>query len=57
MVEIGKRDILDRNRVTMQPFDRGITLTSVDMSFERTPEKLVKRSGIGCSQFRASVTN
>lgn len=43
MIEIGKRDILDRNSLPMEPFDRNISFRSVDMSHERAPDQLVSR--------------
>ncbi|KAI1178918.1 PKSKA1 [Nemania sp. FL0916] len=43
MIEIGKRDILDRNSLAMEPFDRNISFRSVDMSHERTPDHMVSR--------------
>lgn len=43
MIEIGKRDILDRNSLAMEPFDRNISFRSVDMSHERAPDHLVSR--------------
>ncbi|KAJ0417858.1 polyketide synthase 2 [Aspergillus carlsbadensis] len=33
MVEIGKRDILDRNSLSMEPFDRNCSFRAVDVSF------------------------
>lgn len=35
MVEIGKRDILDRNTLSMEPFDRNCSFRAVDLSFVR----------------------
>lgn len=43
MVEIGKKDILDRNSLAMEPFDRNISFRAVDMSHERAPDHLVSR--------------
>ncbi|ROV92586.1 hypothetical protein VMCG_08925 [Cytospora schulzeri] len=43
MVEIGKRDILDRNKLPMAPFDRNISFRAVDLSPERAPDALVSR--------------
>lgn len=43
MVEIGKRDILDRNDLPMAPFDRNITFRAVDFSPERASDALVSR--------------
>ena len=33
MVEIGKRDIIDRNTLAMEPFDRNCSYRAVDMSY------------------------
>ncbi|PTB66757.1 beta-ketoacyl synthase domain-containing protein [Trichoderma citrinoviride] len=33
MVEIGKRDIIDRNTLAMEPFDRNCSFRAVDMSY------------------------
>ncbi|KAI5918543.1 hypothetical protein F4810DRAFT_691444 [Camillea tinctor] len=35
MVEIGKRDILDRNTLSMEPFDRNCSFRAIDMSYSR----------------------
>lgn len=35
MVEIGKRDIVDRNSLSMEPFDRNCSFRAVDMSYTR----------------------
>ncbi|RYP61239.1 hypothetical protein DL771_010199 [Monosporascus sp. 5C6A] len=43
MVEIGKKDILDRGSLPMEPFDRNISFRAVDMSYERSPDPLVAR--------------
>ncbi|KAK1579370.1 reducing type I polyketide synthase [Colletotrichum navitas] len=43
MVEIGKKDILDRNSLAMEPFDRNISLRAVDMSHQRAPDHLIAR--------------
>ncbi|EQB57536.1 beta-ketoacyl synthase domain-containing protein [Colletotrichum gloeosporioides Cg-14] len=43
MVEIGKKDILDRNSLAMEPFDRNISLRAVDMSHQRAPDDLIAR--------------
>jgi NADPH:quinone reductase and related Zn-dependent oxidoreductases len=43
MVEIGKKDILDRNNLPMAPFDRNISFRAVDLSPERAPDALVSR--------------
>ncbi|PYH83208.1 reducing type I polyketide synthase [Aspergillus uvarum CBS 121591] len=43
MVEIGKKDILDRNSLAMEAFDRNISLRAVDMSHQRAPDGLIAR--------------
>lgn len=35
MVEIGKRDIVDRNTLAMEPFDRNCSFRAVDLSYTR----------------------
>lgn len=35
MVEIGKRDIVDRNTLAMDPFDRNCSFRAVDLSYVR----------------------
>lgn len=35
MVEIGKRDILDRNTLAMEPFNRNCSFRAVDMSYTK----------------------
>lgn len=43
MVEIGKKDILDRNTLPMAPFDRNISFRAVDLSPERASDALVSK--------------
>ncbi|KAF2231041.1 PKSKA1 [Viridothelium virens] len=43
MVEIGKKDILERNSLSMMPFDRNISFRAVDLSPERAPDALVAK--------------
>ena len=35
MVEIGKRDIVDRNSLAMEPFDRNCSFRAVDLSYTK----------------------
>lgn len=35
MVEIGKRDIVDRNSLAMDPFDRNCSFRAVDFSYNK----------------------
>lgn len=45
MVEIGKRDILDRNTLSMEPFDRNCSFRAVDLSFARDmTDSVISRS-------------
>ncbi|TVY83046.1 Fumagillin dodecapentaenoate synthase [Lachnellula suecica] len=43
MVDIGKKDIVSRNNISMEPFDRNTSFRAIDMSHERTPDHLVSR--------------
>ncbi|OLN87132.1 Lovastatin diketide synthase LovF 17 [Colletotrichum chlorophyti] len=43
MVEIGKKDILDRNSLPLAPFDRSLSFRAVDLSPERATDALVSR--------------
>lgn len=43
MIDLGKRDVLDRNNLPMAPFDRNCSFTAVDLSPERAPDALVSR--------------
>lgn len=44
MVEIGKRDIVDRNNLSMEPFDRNCSFRAVDMSYtQNITDTLVAR--------------
>ncbi|KAI1799346.1 hypothetical protein F4811DRAFT_557890 [Daldinia bambusicola] len=44
MVEIGKRDIIDRNRLSMEPFDRNCSFRALDMSNSKhVNDKLIAR--------------
>ncbi|KAF4955471.1 hypothetical protein FSARC_11838 [Fusarium sarcochroum] len=43
MAEIGKRDILDRNHLAMEPFDRNVSFRAVEMSHERVSGHLASR--------------
>ncbi|KAI1174465.1 hypothetical protein F4777DRAFT_579896 [Nemania sp. FL0916] len=44
MVEIGKRDIVDRNTLSMEPFDRNCSFRAIDLSYSKnfTPELSAK---------------
>jgi NADPH:quinone reductase-like Zn-dependent oxidoreductase len=43
MVEIGKKDILERGSLPMEPFDRNVSFRAVDMSPDRTPDAVISR--------------
>lgn len=43
MVEIGKKDILDRNSLAMEPFGRNATYRGFDMSHEHVSDSLISR--------------
>ena len=46
MVEIGKRDIVDRNTLAMEPFDRNCSFRAVDLSYTREiTNELIGRYG------------
>lgn len=52
MVEIGKRDIVDRNSLSMEPFDRNCSFRAVDLSYTREfSDQLVGRYVATCSRF------
>jgi len=40
-LEIGKRDILDRNSLSMEPFNRNACYRAVDMSRKSLPTEVV----------------
>lgn len=45
MVEIGKRDIVDRNTLAMEPFDRNCSFRAVDLSYTKEiTNELIGRS-------------
>ena len=43
MVEIGKRDIVDRNHLSMEPFDRNCSFRAVDFSHKQITDTLIAR--------------
>jgi NADPH:quinone reductase-like Zn-dependent oxidoreductase len=44
MVEIGKRDIIERNLLSMEPFNRNCSFHALDISFTRqVTDELVER--------------
>ncbi|KAE8151513.1 hypothetical protein BDV25DRAFT_138748 [Aspergillus avenaceus] len=40
LVELGKRDIIERNTLSMEPFDRGCSFRAVDLSHPKLLQKL-----------------
>jgi NADPH:quinone reductase-like Zn-dependent oxidoreductase len=43
MVEIGKRDVLDRNNLPMEPFNRNARFCAVDMSHRQISDQLIAK--------------
>lgn len=43
MIEIGKRDIVDRNYLSMEPFDRNCSFRAVDFSHKQITDTLIAR--------------
>lgn len=44
LVEIGKRDIIQRNRLAMEPFDRNCTFRALDLSYVKDiTDELIER--------------
>lgn len=44
LVEIGKRDIVQRNPLTMEPFDRNCTYRALDLSYVKDiTDELIER--------------
>ena len=41
MVEIGKKDVLDRNRLSMEPFDRNCSFRALDFSHKSITDELI----------------
>jgi NADPH:quinone reductase-like Zn-dependent oxidoreductase len=42
-IEIGKRDLLDRNSLSMEPFNRNASYCAVDMSRKSMPAEIIFR--------------
>lgn len=46
LVEIGKRDIVQRNRLAMEPFDRNCTFRALDLSYVKDiTDELIEKYG------------
>ena len=43
MVEIGKRDILERNFLSMEPFGRNASYRGFDISYEHVSDTIIAR--------------
>jgi NADPH:quinone reductase-like Zn-dependent oxidoreductase len=43
MVELGKKDILERNYLPMEPFSRNVSYRSLDISHKSVPESVLSR--------------
>ena len=43
MVEIGKQDIVQRNRLSMEPFNRNASYRAIDISHESLPLSTIAR--------------
>lgn len=43
MVEIGRKDILDRNTLSMEPFNRNASFRALDLSHEQVSDDMVAR--------------
>lgn len=43
MVEIGKKDILDRNMLSMEPFNRNASFKALDLSHEQITDDMLSR--------------
>ncbi len=53
MVEIGKRDIVDRNTLAMEPFDRNCSFSAVDLSYvKQISDSLTGRCVLAALSFR-----
>lgn len=41
MVEIGKKDILDRNKLSMEPFSRNASFRALDLSHDQITDEII----------------
>ena len=41
MVEIGKKDIVDRNELSMEPFDRNCSFRAIDLSYKQFTDEMI----------------
>ncbi len=57
MVEIGKKDVLARNSLSMEPFNRNASFRAVDMSHKQISDSLIARYLIPlCLHLRRPLT-
>ncbi|GAB1200503.1 hypothetical protein APSETT444_009876 [Aspergillus pseudonomiae] len=52
LVELGKRDMVERNTLSMEPFDRGCSFRAVDLSHPRLLRKLPRYVPLVCIEGR-----
>lgn len=57
MIEIGKKDILARNNLSMEPFNRNASFHGVDMSHEQITEEILDRCVIRFHGTKESLAN
>lgn len=55
MVEIGKRDILDRKQLAMEPFDRNCSYRALDFSHKQISDALIAEYGAYCFLLRPTL--
>lgn len=54
MVELGKKDMLDRNQLSMEPFGRNASYRCFDMSHEQVTDTVIGRC-VGLSKIFMAV--
>jgi NADPH:quinone reductase-like Zn-dependent oxidoreductase len=57
MVEIGKRDILDRKQLAMEPFDRNCSYRALDFSHKQISDTLIAEYEAWLSFYHCNVTD
>jgi NADPH:quinone reductase-like Zn-dependent oxidoreductase len=57
MVEIGKRDILDRKQLAMEPFDRNCSYRALDFSHKQISDALIAEYDACLSLITSNVTD
>lgn len=53
MIEIGKRDIVDRNSLSMEPFNRNCSFRALDLSYVKHMTNSVVERSVAPNQLRA----